>query len=120
MIRTVTAFLAVLLLAWPAGAQTQSGPGKADRCATAAIVRRDVAAFPFPAVATELTAAQTQAFLARLNALPPQTNLRADFIIVVTAESKPQVVLALFEKGCVVRTIYVPRKIFNQAMGVET
>lgn len=110
---------ALLLFSGPKNGWAESAPGKSDLCATVAKVRADVAAFPFATTVTQLTPDQSMSFLTAFNALPPRSELTADFIMVVMAQDKPTVILALFKNGCVSKTVYMPRSVFLKAMGVE-
>jgi len=39
-------------------------------------------------------------FMARFNALPPATNIAADYVLVFSHASKTAVLVAMFNKGC--------------------
>lgn len=88
----------------------------ATPCATPADVRRDVAEMLPPATIAGLEGRALQTFLDDLNALPPQSSIRAETAVVVTREANPVVLLVTFRGGCATFTYTLPKTMFEALM----
>ena len=69
------------------------------------------------AIIADMTEAQSQIFLKVWNAVPPETNLEADQISVVSDNGKPNVLILFFNRGCMARMVAMPHAAFNLLVG---
>lgn len=88
------------------------------KCATVDIIKSDVAGMNIPgATVTPMTPAQSKAFLAAFNALPPVSALAGDFLVIVNIPNSPKIAIVVMVGKCALGTAYAKRSTYESIMG---
>jgi hypothetical protein len=62
---------------------------------------------------TTITGPEAGAFIAGFNALPPQTNAKAESVLLLTMPEAPQAVIVFFSGGCLIGKAAMPRPLLE-------
>ena len=87
-----------------------------QRCVSVNTVKSDlVRAIPGSVIA-DMGGTEAAAFLTAFNAVPPVSQFTADYFVIVSDETMPNVLVVMFDKGCFKRMFPVPKAIFHSMM----
>lgn len=84
----------------------------AGECVPLSKVKADAMAIFKDATMAEMGGTEASAFLASLNAMPPKTDVRGDYVLAVTVPRKA-VILVMFINGCAGATSAIPERVFH-------
>jgi len=88
-------------------------PVTAAECSTLEFVRKEVAKNPIATI-KELNKKETEAFLGVYNSLPPQTNRRGDYSVMISRSDLPTVIYVYFLGNCAIETLPMLRDFFDE------
>ena len=55
-------------------------------------------------------------FIEHFNAIPPNTGIQADVVLLASMKSSPQVVIAFFDHDCMMGRAVLPRQVIDQLL----
>lgn len=87
-----------------------------QQCFSVNTVKADLMRAIPGAVVVDLGGTEAQAFMTAFNAIPPVSRHSGDYIVTVTDEAYPNVLVVLFEKGCFSRMFPLPKPVFHSLM----
>jgi hypothetical protein len=112
---TTAALIFIILVV---GAYTRAQAAQVQYCLTVGAFKADISDRFKDMHMSEMGGTEAKSFIANYNAFPPvTTRFYGDYIVAVRNDSKPNIAIVLFERGCYIDTIFVAKKNFTIMMG---